>query len=123
MGQRAVSSLTLCCRLTLLLGVAFICAEAQTNVNVTTWHQDIPAICTGCVYRTGQNLSEGTVTNVSDATFGQYCYYDQLDGQVPRAIRRVTMPRAKPNFSQDGGAPLLALFARGGCRGLHRWLS
>ena len=48
---------------------------AQATVNVTTGHQDIPAICTGCVYRTGQNLQEGTLTTtLTSNTFRQFCY-------------------------------------------------
>ena len=46
----------------LLIAVAYKYAIGQTrNVNVTTWHADIPAICTGCTYRTGQNLQESTI--------------------------------------------------------------
>jgi len=70
--------------LALMLAIAPQFAGQTFPVNVTTWHQDIPAICTGCIYRTGQNLQESTVTysNLSKNSFGQYCYYDQLDGQV-----------------------------------------
>jgi hypothetical protein len=72
------------CVLAFLTIVSQHLASQTYTTNVTTWHQDIPAICTGCVYRTGQNLSESTITiaNVPDTTFGQHCYYDQLDGQV-----------------------------------------
>ncbi len=36
------------------------------NVNVTTWHQDDPSICSGnCVYRTGTNLNHSTREPVS----------------------------------------------------------
>jgi hypothetical protein len=53
------------------------------QVNVTTAHQDTPAICTGCVYRTGQNLQENTLTysTISDSNFGLFCSYS-VDGQV-----------------------------------------
>jgi hypothetical protein len=77
---RAATFLSLCAVSVLLLGSASPNLAAQ-SVNVTTWHQDIPAICTGCVYRTGQNLQESALTNVNKSTFGQYCYYN-LDGQV-----------------------------------------
>ncbi len=75
--------------------------ESQTyTVNVTTAHQDIPAICAGCVYRTGQNLQEGTITNnITKSTFGQYCYYN-LDGQVfgqPLVVTNVTMQADNTN--------------------------
>lgn len=65
------------------LGIAPPESAAQSGVNVTTWHQDIPAICTGCVYRTGQNLNETTLTysNISNTSFGLYCSA-ALDGQV-----------------------------------------
>jgi len=36
--------------------------KLTAQVNVTTAHQDVPAICTNCVYRTGQNLQENTLT-------------------------------------------------------------
>ncbi len=44
-------------------------------VNVTTRQQDIPAICTGCVYRTGANLAENKLVygTISPNTFGQFC--------------------------------------------------
>jgi hypothetical protein len=78
-----VASLIFCSLLVLFLGTAHKRADAQNpNVNVTTWHQDIPADCTGCVYRTGENLQESAIQNPTPATFGKYCYYDQLDGQV-----------------------------------------
>src|ERR1022692_2289883 len=54
------------------------------NVNVTTWQQDDPATCTsgGCVYRTGANLAESTLTSgMTDATFGQLCS-STVDGQI-----------------------------------------
>jgi hypothetical protein len=68
--------------LTFLLGAAR--QQFAQTTNLTTGHQDIPAICTGCVYRTGQNLQENTVTysNLSKSTFGQFCNYTTLDGQV-----------------------------------------
>lgn len=59
------------------------------NVNVTTWHQDDPSICSGnCVYRTGTDFNEPNLATVSPSTFGQLCAYTQsstqsgLDGQV-----------------------------------------
>jgi hypothetical protein len=77
----ATTSLSFCA-LALLLGAGF--QELRAQVNVTTAHQDIPAVCTGCVYRTGQDLQESTITysNLSDSTFGQFCNYTTLDGQV-----------------------------------------
>ena len=71
-----------------LLLLAFVLGAAPQQfaqtTNVTTGHQDIPAICTGCVYRTGQNLHENTLTydTLSKSTFGQFCNYTTLDGQV-----------------------------------------
>jgi hypothetical protein len=45
-----VASLIFCSLLVLFLGTAHKRADAQNpNLNVTTWHQDIPADCTGCV--------------------------------------------------------------------------
>jgi hypothetical protein len=83
MTCRATSLVVYFSLLALFLGSANQRADAQNlNVNVTTWHQDIPADCTGCVYRTGQNLQESAIQNPTPATFGKYCYYDQLDGQV-----------------------------------------
>jgi hypothetical protein len=37
--------------------------DTSTAVNVTIWQQDSPnaGICSGCVYRTGQNLKETAV--------------------------------------------------------------
>jgi hypothetical protein len=80
---RATASLS-SCALALLSVAGF--QELEAQVNVTTAHQDIPStICsgTGCVYRTGQNLQETTVTysNLTKDTFGQFCNY-ALDGQV-----------------------------------------
>jgi hypothetical protein len=70
----------------ILLGTVGSKTNAQST-NVTTGHQDIPStICsgTGCVYRTGQNLQESTLTylNLSKSTLGQFCNYTTLDGQV-----------------------------------------
>lgn len=50
----------------LLIFVPYTPLAAQapaTGVNVTTWQQDDPTVCTGgCVYRTGANLKETTLT-------------------------------------------------------------
>jgi hypothetical protein len=46
--------------ISLLLGVNIQESAAQT-VNVTTAEQDTPLICSGCVYRTGQNLGESGI--------------------------------------------------------------
>ena len=71
------------CLFLLLVGSPNLAAQ----INVTTAHQDIPpTICsgTGCVYRTGQNLSENTLVccTIADTNFGLYCSYETLDGQV-----------------------------------------
>ena len=81
--EHRVTSLVVSSLLALWLFAAPNSAAQNPNVNVTTWHQDIPTICTGCVYRTGANLSENTITHssINTATFGQYCYYN-VDGQV-----------------------------------------
>jgi len=57
--------------------------RGQSGVNMTTWHQDIPEICTGCVYRTGQNLKESTTSylTMSKSSFGQYCSF-VVDGEI-----------------------------------------
>ena len=58
-----------------------LCESGTTCV--LTWQQDTPSICTGCAYRTGQNLTETKVTyqNITSDNFGQLCYA-VLDGQV-----------------------------------------
>ena len=71
--------------LVFLLGSASQRSVAQ-SVNVTTAHQDIGVsdICSNCVYRTGENLNEDTLTynTLSTSTFGKLCEYDNLEGQV-----------------------------------------
>ncbi|MGA8763209.1 MAG: hypothetical protein WB562_10125, partial [Candidatus Sulfotelmatobacter sp.] len=54
-----------------------------TGVSVLTWQQDKPSFCAGCVYRTGQNLAESSITysTINTGTFGQVCKV-ALDGQV-----------------------------------------
>jgi hypothetical protein len=59
----------------------------STGVSVTTWQADNPStlgdICTGCVYRTGENLSESKIVNpIDDTTFGQICSAGPLTGQI-----------------------------------------
>jgi hypothetical protein len=85
-AYRDTRSLLFCC----LLGLSLVFASQPSRgqgpggrVNVTTWHQDTPPICTGCAYRTGQNLAENKITysNISKSTFGQLCSAS-LDGQV-----------------------------------------
>jgi hypothetical protein len=58
-----------------------ICDSSATCV--LTWQQDNPRICSGCAYRTGQNLTETKVTyqNITSDNFGQFCSA-VLDGQV-----------------------------------------
>jgi hypothetical protein len=83
MKTRCATWLTSLMFLSSLLGLFPKYLAAQTT-NVTTGHQDIPAICTDCVYRTGQNLQESTITyhSLSKSTLGQFCNYTSLDGQV-----------------------------------------
>jgi hypothetical protein len=55
-----------------------------SGVSVKTWQQETPPIanCTGCAYRTGQNLKETALVGpLSDSNFGQLCHV-ALDGQV-----------------------------------------
>jgi hypothetical protein len=82
MGRRSATTFSGFMLLALFLGA--VPQQFAQTTNVTTGHQDIPAICTGCVYRTGQDLQESTITysNLSDSTFGQFCNYTTLDGQV-----------------------------------------
>jgi hypothetical protein len=101
MNKRRATMLPALSALAFLLVGAPQQLESQTyTVNVTTAHQDIPAICSGCVYRTGQNLQEGMITNnITKNTFGQYCYYN-LDGQVfgqPLVVTNVTMQADNTN--------------------------
>src|ERR1051326_4934203 len=82
--SRATTLLSLFLFVPLVLGAFPENLAAQTSVNVTTWQQDSAAssICTGCVYRTGQNLSESKIDNtISKTNFGQFCNY-LLDGEV-----------------------------------------
>ena len=77
-------------------------ASAQTlcgstyGLCVTTWQQDAPGeVCSGCAYRTGENLSETTITPSSIQTdnFKQLCSQG-LDGQVyaqPLVVTGVTI--------------------------------
>jgi hypothetical protein len=92
----------LVCLLALVLSpCTLIQAQAPgSSVNVTTWQQDDPAVCSGgCVYRTGANLSESALnsTTVADTVFGQLCNYTvdvQIYGQ-PLVVTNV----------QFGGGP------------------
>jgi hypothetical protein len=54
-----------------------------TTVCVKTWQQDtgVDGVCSGCAYRTGLNLSEGSLVANNLNTFGELCS-QQLDGQV-----------------------------------------
>jgi len=64
-------------------GAQTLCPTGTGTICVLTWQQDTPSICTGCAYRTGQNLSESAITYSSITTdrFGRLCSV-QLDGQV-----------------------------------------
>lgn len=100
MRRRSATTPSAFLLLVFLLGAAPQKLMAQTT-NVTTGHQDIPAICTGCVYRTGQNLQETTITysNLLTSTFGQFCNYTTLNGQV------YGQPLVVTNVKWGGGQP------------------
>jgi len=79
-------------------GIAIGTSNGQTEdlcatgtVCVMTWQQDtnLPAgsMCSGCSYRTGENLSEATVTstNVQNSNFGQLCSVGRRAGFRPAA--------------------------------------
>ena len=59
---------------TTILSAPLAAQDPGVTTDSVTWQQDSPLICTGCVYRTGQNLGEKTITyaNVSSSTFGQF---------------------------------------------------
>jgi hypothetical protein len=90
--------------LALLLAVASAGAKAQTGpcstgtgVCVLTWQQDtgLNTTCVGCVYHTGENLSEPTLTAsvLQTQNFGVLCAAS-LDGQVfgqPLVVTNVTI--------------------------------
>lgn len=75
---------------TIFLAILSCVASAQdiigASASVLTWKQDINVgdECSGCSYRTGENLAEATVTYSSIKTdgFGQLCASAVLDGQV-----------------------------------------
>lgn len=73
--------------------------DPAAGINYTTWQQDDPGYCPGCVYRTGQNLKEGALnsTTVTPTTFGQLCYYN-VDGQI------YGQPLVVENVHWNGGA-------------------
>jgi hypothetical protein len=56
------------------------------SASVLTWKQDINVLdeCSGCSYRTGENLAEATITysSIKTDSFGQLCASAVLDGQV-----------------------------------------
>jgi hypothetical protein len=82
LNRRAVGPLL--SLLTLLACLPLRAQDPGTSVNITTWQKDDPSACTGgCVYRTGDNLAESTLTTatLSDTTFGQICNY-AVDGQI-----------------------------------------
>ncbi len=94
-------------KITTLSAVVSVCAAAMVlgqsgsaqQVNVTTWQQDTPAICTNCVYRTGANLTENKLVygTLTPNTFGQLCSY-AVDGQV------FGEPLVVTNVAFNGGA-------------------
>lgn len=70
--------------LSLKLTASSLC-PATGKMCVLTWQQDTSPTetCTGCVYRTGENLNENIVTfsNIITNNFQQLCSLN-LDGQV-----------------------------------------
>jgi hypothetical protein len=97
----------LCCFMSLfLLGSGLLRLTAQ-SVNVTTAQQDTPAVCSGCVYRTGQNLAESKITysNLSKSSFGQYCSYALTDEiTVSAPCERVDLEALKATKARRKGA-------------------
>jgi hypothetical protein len=97
MGSRATLGLLsalLVSAFTMILTAPLAAQDPSVTADSVTWQQDSPVICTGCVYRTGGNLGEKTITyaNVSSSTFGQFCNYE-VDGQVygqPLVVHNVT---------------------------------
>jgi len=71
--------------------------QTAGKICILTWQQDAAGeTCTGCAYRTGENLSEATITysSIKTDSFGQLCSY-HLDGQVysqPLVVTNVTFP-------------------------------
>jgi len=81
------------------LGEVSFSQAPGSAINVTTWQQDTPAICTGCVYRTGANLTENKLlySSLTPNTFGQLCSY-AVDGEV------FGEPLVVTNVAFNGGA-------------------
>ncbi len=96
--------------LSFFAGVARAMAQTQsmcnTGVCVLTWQQDTGTdIGSGYAYRTGQNLSEATITYSSIVTdnFGQLCSVS-LDGQVyaqPLIVKHVNWQNQVPPVYYD----------------------
>ncbi len=102
---RAVGPFFSLLMLSLAVRAPLAAQDPATGVNVTTWQQDDPAFCSGCVYRTGENLKESTLTpsSVVDTTFGQLCNYT-VDGQI------YGQPLVVMNVKFNGGAPMTVAY-------------
>jgi hypothetical protein len=101
---RVVRCFVLVLSLVLLLAVTNVRAKAQTapcsagtGVCVLTWQQDtgLNTSCAGCIFHTGENLNEPTLTAASmqEQNFGVLCSAS-LDGQVygqPLVVTNVTI--------------------------------
>jgi hypothetical protein len=67
-----------------------------TATCVLTWQQDNPPICSGCAYRTGQNLTESMVTyqNItSDRRAGPSLFFSPLCTINVEAAPRFAVPK------------------------------
>jgi hypothetical protein len=104
--RRAVGPLLLLLMLVLTPSIPLAAQDPAVGINFTTWQQDDPAICPqGCVYRTGQNLKESSLTaaTLSPYTFGQLCNY-AVDGQI------YGQPLVVENVDFNGGAAITVAY-------------
>lgn len=64
--MKVSATATFCiCLLLSVLALTLVSAAqdiGSVGVSILTWQQDRPALCSGCVYRTGQNLAETGIT-------------------------------------------------------------